>query len=74
MAISLEGLPVLTTALLQIMEFEAWILSMADHYVQIDARLTAEAIINEVGYLPNCTNCLKICRPSEVQVTAHPPR
>lgn len=63
---SLNELPLPATALLQIMEFEAWILSMADQYDRIDARLTEEAIIDEIGFLPCHTNCQEIDRPSDV--------
>lgn len=62
---TLATLPLPADALLQVMEFEAWLLSMADQFWMIDDRMSVEAITHELGFLPDCTNCQAIDRPSE---------
>ena len=63
---SLRGSPVPTLVVLEIMEFEAWLLSMADYYHRIDQRLTREAITESIGVFPSSANCHEFDRPSDI--------
>lgn len=63
---SLRVSPVPTLVVLEIMEFEAWLLSMADYYHRIDRRLTREAITESIGVFPSSANCQMFDRPSDI--------
>lgn len=62
---SLSVCPIPTFVILEIMEFEAWLLSMADFYHRVDERLSQEAITEELGFFPSAENCQDIDRAAD---------